>query len=216
MDMAYSELPDDVEIVANEQGRFEPRSAERDVRIGVPRTTPESARVACLTYLNVRAAMDRAGAALRGAGTYPPSQYTREQYERACDELGLMRLPDSVCRSSGDVRFEPPEHDAETIVIGSLAQRRRWGLLAEERRQRQDFEKDLVRLPGFYSHGLTREQYEKACAWIGADPAPERRITALKAACYEQEEIGDMVELPLILAKWRATGMYKERRESAP
>ncbi|MCO6007453.1 hypothetical protein NE236_20965 [Actinoallomurus purpureus] len=216
MDMAYSELPDDVEIVENAQGRFEPRSAERDVRIGVPKTTPEAARVACLTYLNVRAAMDRVGAAVRGTSAYPPTHYTREQYERACDELGLIRLPDSVCQSLGDVRFEPPEHDAETIIIGSLAQRRRSGLLAEERRQRRDFEKDLVRLPGFYSHGLTREQYEKTCMWIGADPAPERRITALKAACYEQEEVGDMVDLPLILAKWRATGKYKERRGRAP
>ncbi|MEV5754224.1 hypothetical protein AB0L00_40965 [Actinoallomurus sp. NPDC052308] len=124
MDLAYDELPADVEIVENAQGALRRRARSETSGWGsVPGTTPELARVACLTYFYVRVAMDRVGAALP--------------------------------------RFEPPDHDAETIVMGSLAERRRSGLLVEERRQRQDFEKDLVRLPGFYSHGLTREQYER-------------------------------------------------------
>ncbi|MFB9836587.1 hypothetical protein [Actinoallomurus acaciae] len=41
-------------------------------------------------------------------------------------------------------RFEAPGHDAETIVIGSLAMYRRAGMSAEEARQRKDFEVEIV------------------------------------------------------------------------
>lgn len=211
--MAYSELPDDVEIAENERGQFEARSSERDVRSGPAQATAELAQVACLTFLNVRAAFERLDAAIRGNSRFAPRyEMTREQYERACDVLGAVRLPDSVCATLRNKRFEPPEHDAETIVTCGLATRRSWGLLAEERQLRQVFEKDLVRLPGFFSSGLSREQYEKTCAWVGAEPVPDDQVNDLKVKCFEQEEIADLVDLPLVLAKWRFTGMMKERQ----
>jgi hypothetical protein len=49
VDMAYSELPDDVEI---EQGMFEARSSDRGSQVGRPQPTPELARVACLSGLS--------------------------------------------------------------------------------------------------------------------------------------------------------------------
>jgi hypothetical protein len=204
VDLAYSALPDDVEIVENERGQFETRSSDRDVRIARPQPTPELTRVACLTYLNVRAVMERIDVDLG---------MTREQYERACDLVGVMRLPDVVCATMRKKRFEAPEHDAETIVTCELAKRRSSGIFAEDRRQRRDFAADLELLPGFSVRGLSREQYEKTCAWIGADPAPDDQIEDLKVEYYRQEEIADLVDLPLVLANWRFTGMVKERRE---
>jgi hypothetical protein len=213
VDMAYSELPGDVEIVENDEGRFGPRSSEREVPSGVRQATPELACLVCLTYLNVWAAMARAGAALGGTSRYPPSRYTRAQYERACAELGVVRLPDSVCESLERKRFEAPKHDAETIVISQLAMNRRAGIEDERRLQCRAFEEDLNHLPWF--RGLSREQYEQTCTWIGAEPAEEEQITELKVECFQQEELDGMADLPLILAKWRETGRMHERREGA-
>ena len=212
--MTFSELPDDVVIVQNDGGQYEAKSSERSV----PRmrwATEESARLECLTYLNAWAAIEHVSALLRDTKPYRAGRYSREQYERACAELGVMRLPDSVCKSLAAGRFDASEHDAETIVIGLLATDRRAGMLAEERQQRKDFEADLGHLSGFRSRGLSREQYEKTCAWIDTEPAAEEQITDLKVKCFQQEEIADLVDLPLILAKWRATGQHHERQAGA-
>lgn len=83
-------------------------------------------------------------------------------------------------------------------------------MLAEERLQRQDFEKDLELLPGFRATQPAGEQYEKTCAWIDADPVPDEEVNDLKMKCFEYEEVADLVDLPPILAKWRFTGMMKE------
>jgi hypothetical protein len=211
MDTAYSELPGDVEIVKNEHGRFEARSSERDVRM-FSQPTGELARVACLTYLNARAVLERVGESVRDEGRVATTRYTREQYERACEVAGVLPLPDTACEELEHKHFEAPRHDAETVVIGSLAMYRRAGMDAEVRRQGELFEKKLNQLPGF--RGLSREQYERVCMWIGAEPAAEEKISELKVQCFQQEETQGRgaAKLPLVLAKWRDTARFHERQ----
>ncbi|GLY82009.1 hypothetical protein [Actinoallomurus iriomotensis] len=212
VDLPYRELPDDIEIVENAQGRFEAKSrTEPTARFGWSQPTPELARTAYLTTLNVRAAMDRARDSMREADTGGPAGFTRERYERACAEVGILRLPDSVCLSLERRSFEAPDYDAETIVTARLADARGSAIRAEERRQHKEFERDLNAMPGF--RGLSRDRYEALCDLVGTEPAAEDQITSLKVQCFQQEEVRGVVEVPLILAKWRDTGQYYERRD---
>jgi hypothetical protein len=214
MDLPYRELPSDIEIVENAQGRFEAKSrTEPAERFGWSQPTPELARTACLTSFNVRAAMDRAYDSVREADTRGPAGFTQEQYERACAEVGVLRLPDSVCLSLERRSFEAPDYDAETIVTARLAEARGSAIRAEERRQRKEFERDLNALPGF--RGLSRDRYEALCDLVGTEPGAEDQISALKVECSQQEETRGTAEVPLILAKWRDTGRYYERRDGS-
>lgn len=214
MDLPYRELPDHIEIIENAQGRFEAKSrTEPTRRFGWSQPSPELARTVCLTTLNVRAAMDRARDSVREAGTGGPAGFTRERYELACAEVGVLRLPDSVCLSLERRSFEAPDYDAETIVTMRLADARGSTIRAEEHRQRKEFERDLNAMPGF--RGLSRDRYEALCDLVGTEPAGEDQITALKVECFQQEETRGTAEVPLILAKWRDTGQYYERRDGS-
>ncbi|GAA4483693.1 hypothetical protein GCM10023191_005720 [Actinoallomurus oryzae] len=214
MDLPYRELPDDIEIVENAQGRFKAkRPTEPAERFGWAQPTPELARTACLTTLNVRAAMDRARDSVREADTRGPAGFTRERYERACAEVGVLRLPDNVCLSLEYRSFQAPDYDAETIVTTRLADERGAAIRAEERRQRKEFERDLKAMPGF--RGLSRARYEALCDLVGTEPAAEDQISSLKVECFQQEETRGTAEVPLILAKWRDTGRYYERRDGS-
>jgi hypothetical protein len=209
VDLPNSELPEDVEIIENDQGRFEARRrSEPSARFSFSQPTPELARLACLTNLNARAALDRVKIRLAGTDVHA---MTREQYEHACAEVGVIRLPDSVCASLESKSFDPPKYDTKMIVTGSLARYRGTAILAAERRQHQDFALDL---PKTTLHGLSRERYDMLCDLIGAEPAAEERINSLKVECFQQEKTGATADLPLILAKWRDTGRHNEQREA--
>lgn len=208
MKLPYRDLPDDVEI-SEDNGRFEARRAsEPDMHLGFPQPTPEPAREVGLAYLNTNTLLKRADDCMRGPDGWAPRHLTREQYERACAEVDVIRLPDSACRRLEYKGFQPPRYDAETIVTGSLAARRCFGILDEERRQYRDFGHDLDRRPWF--NGLSRSQYETMCDLIGAEPAAEAQITSLKVDCFQQEETRGRADLPLMLAKWRDTGRCRE------
>lgn len=182
--LTYEELPSDVEVVKNDQGRFEPRSSERDVR-SVSQTTPELARVVCLAYLNVRAAGERVDECLRGTDSRVRYELMRDQYERACEEVDAIPFPDGICERLRNTSFSPPKHDLETLVVGSLARRRLSAMDMERRRQGELFERKLTSRPG---RGLSREEYERACVWIAAEPVSEGQIDELKVDCFQQEE----------------------------
>lgn len=213
MQLPYAELPGDVEISEDDKGGFKARrSSEPDRHLGFPQPTPELAREVALTHLNAYALLERVEDCLRGPDGRAPTYLTREQYERACAEVDVIRIPDSACRRLEYGRFEAPRYDAETIVTGSLARRRCFGILDDERRQYRDFEHDLDHRPWF--RGLSRSQYETMCDLIGTEPAAEAQITSLKVDCFQQEETQGKADLPLMLAKWRDTGRAHESREA--
>lgn len=213
MQLPYAELPGDIEISEDDKGGFKARrSSEPDRHLGFPQPTPELAREVALTTLNAYTLLKRADDCLRDPHGRTPTHLTREQYERACAEVDAIRIPDAGCRRLEYKSFEAPRYDAETIVTGSLARRRCFGILADERRQYQDFGHDLGHQPWF--RGLSRSQYETMCDLIGAEPAAEEQITSLKVECFQQEETQGKADLPLMLAKWRDTGRAYESREA--
>lgn len=213
MQLPYAELPGDLEISEDGKGGFKVRrSSEPDRHLGFSQPTPEQAREVALTHLNAYALLQRADDCLRGPDGRVPGHLSREQYERACAEVDVIRIPDSGCRWLEYESFEPPRYDAETIVTGSLARRRCFGILDDERRQYRDFGHDLRHRPWF--RGLSRSQYETMCALIGVEPAEEAQITSLKVDCFQQEETRGKADLPLMLAKWRDTGRAHESREA--
>jgi hypothetical protein len=179
MRLRYRELPDDIEITEDNRGRFQVRRAsEPEMHLGFPQPTPELTRDVVLTYLNVRTLLRHADDCLRDADGRTPRNVTREQYEHACMQVDVIRLPDSACRRLEYKSFEAPRYDAETIVSGSLAVRRCFAILDEERRQYRDFERDLGLRPWF--RGLSRSQYETMCDLTGTKPAAEAEIGSLK------------------------------------
>lgn len=213
MHLPYAELPGDIEISEDDKGGFKARrSSEPDRHLGFAQPTPELAREVALTNLNAYALLKRADDCINGPDGRAPMQLTREQYERACAEIDAMRIPDAGCRRLEYRSFEAPRYDAETIVTGSLARRRCFGILDDERRQYRDFGHDLNHRPWF--RGLSRSQYETMCDLIGTEPAEEAQITPLKVDCFQQEETQGKADLPLMLAKWRDTGRAHESREA--
>lgn len=207
--LLYRELPGDVEISADDNGRFKAlRASEPGAHLGLPQPTIGLAREVALTYLNTTTLLRRADDCLRDPDGRVPTHLTREQYERACAEVNVIRLPDSACRRLEYASFEPPRHDAETIVTGSLAVRRCFGIVDDERRQYRNFGRDLANRPWF--NGLSRGRYETMCALIGVEPAAEAQISALKVECFQQEETKGMADLRLMLAKWRDTGRHHD------
>lgn len=211
MKLIYTELPDDVEIVPTGRGQFTARSSERHFPMS-PQPTPELARVACLRGLNARAVLDRVDKALDGAAVWKRGQYTREQYEQACDEAEVLPLPDRVCDALWDKPFPASVDDAEALVVHTLAMRRGNDVEVdkEARRQGKLFEAGLnMRFPK-----LSREQYERVCGWLGIEPAAEEQITELKVECFQEEETRGRgaARLPYVLAKWRDSGQHYARR----
>lgn len=149
------------------------------------------------------------------SGAGPSGQFTREEYERACAELGLIPLSDEECfsRKIKDRRAGPPDHTFVETVSLRLAHDRGWGIMAQLRRERKELRWEFERR---YPHGMSRQEYEQVCADLGLEPAPDESIRAMAATYLAREEIEDLPDVNLFVANFRDMRIFSDRRRGAP
>lgn len=144
--------------------------------------------------------------------------YSRSQYERVCEALGIQAVPDAELGGYGDTwgDYSLYHYSAEEAMTGFLRQGRARGIAHEKATAQQA---GLEALAGTDAGGdsCTREQYERACGIVDV-PA---RTDAMCVAMVEQdlERLGAGVILAagipdgqadLELAYRRVTGMQVE------